>query len=266
MKNFDELQFSDSYMFSTILEDPKNLEIAKEIIELSINRKVKELHVISTEKRIQNKYRGKVSILDVLAEGSEEYFDVEMQLEYYEGFEKRTRMYHSNMDIKMIKEGTEYKDLKESIVIFICKQDYFGLGYPRYTFCTYCDENKELQLEEKRTTIFLNPKCECKETKLKSFLEFIDCNKATDTFSQLIKDTVEKTKEEESVRKEYMMFKDFVRAENREENAKAKEEGIAIGLEQGKVEFAKQMLLDNEPIDKIIRYTGLSKDKILGLK
>ena len=277
MKKFEDLEFSDSYMFSTILENPKNLGIAKEIIELAINRKVKDLRVISTEKTIQNKYQGKVSVLDVLAEGSDEYFDVEMQLEHYSYFAKRTRMYHSNMDVKMIKEGTPYEDLKESIVIFICKQDYFGLGLPRYTFHNYCDENKDLKLDEKRTTIFLNPKSKCSEAKLKGFLEFIDCNEATDTFSQLLKDTVEKTKEDEAVRKDYMLFKEFVREVNREENEKenaksreeGKSEGISIGLEQGKVEreveIAKQMLLEQEPMDKIVRYTGLSKEEITNL-
>ena len=88
MKKFEDLEFSDSYMFSTILENPKNLGIAKEIIELAINRKVKDLRVISTEKTIQNKYQGKVSVLDVLAEGSDEYFDVEMQLEHFHTSQK----------------------------------------------------------------------------------------------------------------------------------------------------------------------------------
>ena len=60
-------------------------------------------------------------------------------------------------------------------------------------------------------TIFLNPKSECSEAKLKGFLEFIDCNKATDTFSQLLKDTVEKTKEDEEVKKSYMLMRDYVR-------------------------------------------------------
>ncbi len=143
-----------------------------------------------------------------------------------------------------------------------------------------------MKLEEKRTTIFLNPKSECTEPKLKSFLELIDHNEATDTFSQLLKDTVEKVKADDEMRKDYMMFKEFVREVNREENAisnakakeegkaegisigveKGKSEGISIGIEKGKQEamqaLAKQMLLANEPMDKITKYTGLSKEKI----
>ena len=49
-KRFEELTFSDNFMFSVILEDPNNLDIAKKIIELSLNRKVKHLRVKSTEK------------------------------------------------------------------------------------------------------------------------------------------------------------------------------------------------------------------------
>ena len=34
---------------------------------------------------------------------------------------------------------------------------------------------------------------------------------------------------------------------------------------EGKIEIAKNMLMENEPIDKIARYTGLAKEGILKL-
>ena len=280
-KEFEKLTFSDSFMFSVILDNPNNLDIAKEIIELALKRKVKKLRLKSTEKKIQNRYQSKSSILDVLLEGSDEYIDVEMQIAFQKDFPLRTRMYHSNMDVKMIKEGTDYKDFKESIVIFICKQDYFKIGLPRYTFSSYCEENKELKLEEKRTTIFLNPKSECKEPRLKGFLQFIDDNTVTDTFSKRIKESVEKAKEDEEVKKSYMLMRDYVRdlyaEEFKEAEKKSKEEGktegITIGLERGKLEgktereleFAKQMLSKKYPIKEIQSLTGLSKEEITKL-
>ena len=68
-------------------------------------------------------------------------------------------------------------------------------------------------------------------------------------------------------------MRDYVRdlyaEEFKEAEKKSREEGITIGLEQGKSEeklsFAKQMLLDHEPVDKIIKYTGLSKVEITKL-
>ncbi|MEI6823810.1 MAG: hypothetical protein WCL51_17915 [Bacteroidota bacterium] len=38
----------------------------------------------------------------------------------------------------------------------------------------------------------------------------------------------------------------------------AREEGIGVG----KVQIAKEMILENEPIDKIIKYTKLTKSQI----
>ena len=37
------------------------------------------------------------------------------------------------------------------------------------------------------------------------------------------------------------------------------------GKKEGKIEIAKNMLMENEPIDKIARYTGLAKEDILKL-
>ena len=41
-KRFEDLTFCDNYMFVTILDDPKNVDIAKRIVELALNRKVKD--------------------------------------------------------------------------------------------------------------------------------------------------------------------------------------------------------------------------------
>jgi len=38
------------------------------------------------------------------------------------------------------------------------------------------------------------------------------------------------------------------------------------GIEKGKTEMAKEMLKKNEPVEKIIRYTGLTEREINGLK
>lgn len=42
----------------------------------------------------------------------------------------------------------------------------------------------------------------------------------------------------------------------------SKEEGRAEGLEEQKLTTARLMLEDGEPIEKIIRYTGLTRDQI----
>ena len=47
---------------------------------------------------------------------------------------------------------------------------------------------------------------------------------------------------------------------------RARAEGEAHGLEKGRVEMALDMLADNEPIEKIVKYSHLSMEKVLELK
>ena len=42
--------------------------------------------------------------------------------------------------------------------------------------------------------------------------------------------------------------------------------GIEKGLEKGRIEMALDMLADNEPVEKIVKYTHLSKEKVLELQ
>ena len=193
-----------------------------------------------------------------------------MQIEKKDSFALRTRAYHSNMDAKYIKEGTEYKDLKESIVIFICKQDYFDKHLPRYTFHTYCKETKELKLEDKRTTIFLNPKSETNDKDLKAFLRFIEDNSVTDELSERIDSLVENTKRDEEARSDYMTFDEYVEDEKVKAKKLGKAEGIREGLAKGEmnrnIAIAKEMLSNDLSIDMIQKYTGLSEEEILKLK
>jgi predicted transposase YdaD len=52
--------------------------------------------------------------------------------------------------------------------------------------------------------------------------------------------------------------------------AKGREEGLEQGLEQGRdnrnVEMALDMLADNEPVEKIVKYSHLPESKVLELK
>ena len=91
--------------------------------------------------------------------------------------------------------------------------------------------------------IFLNPKSECKEPRLKGFLQFIDDNTVTDTFSKRIKESVEKAKEDEEVKKSYMLMRDYVRDLYAEEFKEAEKKSKEEGKTERELEFAKQMLL-----------------------
>ena len=43
------------------------------------------------------------------------------------------------------------------------------------------------------------------------------------------------------------------------------EKGVEIGKSQQAAEIARKMLEDNEPLEKIVRYSGLTKEQIKAL-
>ena len=273
MKPFDELSFSDNYMFTTILEDRRNLNIAKGIVELALGQKVKDIRIAGVEKHVQARYGGKITRFDVLLEGEDSYIDVEMQVRKLLNFPLRSRMYHSQMDAKYVKAG-DYQNMKKSIVIFICLEDYFGMRLPRYTFASMCLECSELILEDKRFTIFLNPDSDTEDSQLYFFLMFLKKRIAKDAFTKTIEKAVATVKKDESARLDYMNLDEYLDALVDEEKAKSLKEGIeagkaqglqegkAQGLQQSKIEIAKKMLSKGMPLDLIVEMTGLSEEEI----
>ena len=281
MKPFDELSFSDNYMFTTILEDQRNLNIAKGIVELALGQKVKDIRIAGVEKHVQARYGGKITRFEVLVEGEESYIDVEMQVRKLLNFPLRSRMYHSQMDAKYVKAG-DYQNMKKSIVIFICLEDYFGMRLPRYTFASMCVECSELILEDKRFTIFLNPDSDTEDSQLYFFLMFLKKKIAKDAFTKTIEKAVATVKKDESARLDYMNLDEYLDMLVDEEKAKSLKEGIeagkaqglqegkaqglqegkAQGLQQSKIEIAKKMLSKGMPLDLIVEMTGLSEEEI----
>ena len=289
MKPFDELSFSDNYMFTTILEDRRNLNIAKGIVELALGQKVKDIRIAGVEKHVQARYGGKITRFDVLLEGEDSYIDVEMQVRKLLNFPLRSRMYHSQMDAKYVKAG-DYQNMKKSIVIFICLEDYFGMRLPRYTFASMCVECSELILEDKRFTIFLNPDSDTEDSQLYFFLMFLKKKIAKDAFTKTIEKAVATVKKDESARLDYMNLDEYLDMLVDEEKAKSLKEGIeagkaqglqegkaqglqegkaqglqegkAQGLQQSKIEIAKKMLSKGMPLDLIVEMTGLSEEEI----
>ena len=281
MKPFDELSFSDNYMFTTILEDQRNLNIAKGIVELALGQKVKDIRIAGVEKHVQARYGGKITRFDVLLEGEDSYIDVEMQVRKLLNFPLRSRMYHSQMDAKYVKAG-DYQNMKKSIVIFICLEDYFGMRLPRYTFASMCLECSELILEDKRFTIFLNPDSDTEDSQLYFFLMFLKKKIAKDAFTKTIEKAVATVKKDESARLDYMNLDEYLDMLVDEEKAKSLKEGIeagkaqglqegkaqglqegkAQGLQQSKIEIAKKMLSKGMPLDLIVEMTGLSEEEI----
>lgn len=77
--------------------------------------------------------------IDVNGEG----MDIEVQGNPDGAHIKRARYHSSTLDSRMLKEGQEFKDLKDSYIIFIYKHDKFKKGLPLYHVDRYIRETGE---------------------------------------------------------------------------------------------------------------------------
>ena len=89
-------------------------------------------------------------------------------------------------------------------------------------------------------------------------LEYIKDKKSTSDFTKMIDQLVEKTKENQTFRGDYMAWGLAEQdAEKRGYNA-----GIADGAEQAKIDTAKKLLLMDLSIENIAKATGLPLETI----
>ena len=267
-KSVDELTFTDNGMFQEVLRDP---EICTELVERLLHVRIKHIEYPELEKTIAPYYTTKGVRLDVYLKDEDKIIDVEIQSYPQEALGKRTRYYQSMIDIDALMKGQDYSELKESYILFICKDDpfkdenekYFAL--PCYTFSNICHENPQVNLNDKCVKVIYNAsayKAE-KDERIRAFLHFIHTNEpGKDEFSNRLSALVEKVKDNDRFRRDYAAMNlhdfDITRA--------AKKEGIAEGERRKAIEDASEFLKENISPEIIARCTGLKLEEVLELE
>ena len=264
-KPIEELTFTDDFMFGRVMQNP---EICKGFLERLLEIKIDKIEYPTLQKTISPHYKSKGIRLDVYVEDSNRVFDIEIQNVLDENLPKRSRYYQSMMDVDLLLKGKNYTELKESFVIFVCKEDFYGFKLPCYSFSNNCKEISELQFGDMTNKIVFNASAFANEKNVekKSILEYIIDKKSTSDFTNKLDDLVERTKLNEIFRGDYMAWG---LAEFDAEQRGKKEgysEGVSDGEYQAKIQTAKNLLSFGDSIEKISQVTGLSRDTIGKLK
>ena len=284
-------KFSDKLMFALVMQDEG---LCKEFIERVFHgRKVEKLTFpndihVTPEKTIVTGLISKSVRLDVLFEGDDRLYDIEMQA-VPEGFlPQRSRYYHASMDTHLLKKGQPYSKLKECYVIFVCLHDPFGVGAPVQSFDMY-DEKLSLHLGDGSYTIILNIDCPKDKIpkELETFFAYVEKGEIAedDGFVQQIHQKVEEanreaevieimTLEEEMKVQEEFAFQRGMDKGIKQGIEKGIEQGIEKGIEQGiekgrsegeksgaaqkQCEIAKNLKKSGIPFDVIAKNTGLT--------
>ena len=265
LKPIEDLTFTDDFMFGRIMQNP---EICKGLLERLLEIKIEKVEYPSLQKSISPHYKSKGVRLDVYVQDSNRVFDIEIQNFLDENLPKRTRYYQSMMDIDLLLKGNNYTQLKESFVIFVCKEDFFGENMPCYFFTNTCRDKPDLQLGDKSYKVIFNASAFENEKNLekKSILEYIIDKKSTSEFTTKLDTLVEQTKLNEIFKGDYMAWG---LAEFDAEQRGKKEgysAGVSDGIQQGeykaKIETAKNLLAMGLSIENICKATDLSIEEV----
>lgn len=217
IKEYNELDFTDDFMFCMILEN--NLELCKELLELILDIKIKKVELADSQKRIKLTYDGKGVRLDVYVNDSENtVYDIEMQTTKQKELPKRTRYYQGMIDLNSIQKGMDYSELKKTYVIFICLKDVFGKNLPIYTFNSICQQDHSIRLGDEATKVILNAEGsrEGLSENMCRFLDYLIGKKATDSFTQKLQDAVDSAIAKKEWEVQYMTFAMKIREEKKE--------------------------------------------------
>lgn len=225
-KTYDELEFTDDFLFCNILM--ANEDLCIELVEMITGRKVKSIVKSEDQKSIRLTYDGKGVRFDVYFEDEENViYDIEMQTTRKYNLRKRTRYYQGMIDLNILSKGSNYNSLKETYIIFICTFDEFGDGRHIYTFENICKQNPKIRLNDGTNKIFLcagGDKDDCTE-KMKDFLDYITGRETHGELSDRLKDEVIKSRKHEHWRMEFMLLEEKYKEKFDEgfEQGKAKE-------------------------------------------
>lgn len=264
IKPWEELTIRDDYMFKLVM---KSRRICKKMLEGTLRIRIAKIRYLETEKSIAAPYRSKGIRLDVYVKDEKAtVYNIEMQVRRLEGeaLFKRVRYYQSMMDADLLAAGADYDELNKTIIIFICPFDPFGEGRYIYTFENLCMENKELELRDGATKIFLNTKGTIGDITdtIKAFLRYVDGVVTDNSLVQEIEEEIRKVKLEEGERVNYMTFAMKMMEERKEGRAEGRREGRREGRKEGqrdeRVAILRRLVMQSQiPVEQALEMIGI---------
>lgn len=246
-KQYDELSFTDDFLFCKVLE--YNEDLCKELLELILKKKISRIEYLAKQKTIDITSDGKGIRLDVYLEDDENtVFDIEMQTTKNRNLPKRTRYYQGMIDLNLIEKGADYSELKKSYIIFICLVNpYKEKNLHLYTFENRCGEDGELLLGDESVKVFLTPDgiADDVSSELADFLNYLAGRGGSSSFVKRLDEAVKKAKDREEWRMEYMTL--FMRDREKFEEGRAEgraESHISIIRKMIAKDYSREAILD----------------------
>lgn len=239
-KKYEELTFSDDFMFCKVLENHPDL--CRKLLELALGREVGELVSVNRQKPIEILPDKKGVRFDIYSEGrgGKKIYDVEMQNHSRDILQKRTRYSQAMIDLHLLERGKPYRDLGDTYIIFICRFNVFEEeGLHRYTFSNLCHEKTSLELGDGTEKIFLCTEGTADDisSEMEAFLKYVAEGIPGDIFTEELDKAVKEARDHVRWRQEYMTLLEQLEIE-REEGRK--EERVNTEREKKRADEAEK--------------------------
>ena len=167
-------------------------DLCKQLLELLLHIEIDHLEIPQAERTLKETIDSKSVRFDVYTKGNNKIFDIEIQTTNKKNLPKRSRYYQSIIDMSNLNAGTDYDELKDTYIIFICLNDIFHKGLPVYSFENLCCEDKGIKLNDRAFKLFFNASDYDKlsSDEQKSFFKFLKGENAETDFTKQLKDKI----------------------------------------------------------------------------
>lgn len=183
-----QTNLSDFALFLSVMRVP---QAYKNVLSILMEEPDLELEEVKVEKEVLNKSGKRAIRLDAWAvDKRKRRFNMEMQNDSKrDNLCKRARFYQGLMDSPILKSGkeTRYKNLPNTMIIFITQEDIFGRDCAKYTFSEKCEEVSALPLKDGTTKVFFNMTSKNGTPELISLLQYMK-NTTLDNSDIIVKD------------------------------------------------------------------------------
>lgn len=205
--------------------------------------------------------------LDIIAKDeAHTHYNIEMQMVKKPYWGKRSRYYHSQIDMELLLSGSGYEKLPNTYVIFICDYDPFGKKKYCYTFESKRREDDSVSLDDGSVTIFLNTHGTNNHEVSQGLVNFLKFVKAglneeydvyEDEFVRKLQSEVKRVKDSREMEGRYMVFLEILHDEWKEGKAEGKAESVLTFLEglNGEIPaFLEEKILSEKDLDVLTGY------------
>ena len=254
-KYTDQIRFTDDFVFYSVMS--RNKDICKKIVELCIDKKVRDIRYLSGQETEKISPSGKGIRMDVYLEDADQtLYNVEMQTSKSAFLGKRTRYYDSVMSIHTLQSGQSYQALPDTYVIFLCTFDPFGEHRALYRFSSREESNPGLSLDDGSYKVFLNAYGDengCPKALQELMAAIRGETVSGDGLDRKIADAVDSLAVDAQWRYDYMLYEINL--------SESREAGLAEGREEGRLEGKRKTIL--EDVCKISRNMSMSYEEAM---